>query len=483
MNLGISATEFVSQAKAGTISVEEFVAKTLDRIKLVEEKVHAFITVDSQNALDKAKEIDKKIKSKDKVGICFGMTVSIKDNICTAGIKTTCASKMLENFVAPYDATVISRLKSEDAIIVGKVNLDEFAMGSTTEFSYFGPSRNPWNVDYVPGGSSGGSGVSVSAQECLASLGSDTGGSVRSPASFCSVVGLKPTYGLVSRYGLVSYANSIEQVGPMARTVEDVAFLLNIISGYDSHDNTSIKNEHLDYTQDITLGISGKKIGIITQMIGEGVDKEVASATNRAISKLEELGAECVPISLDAVEHSVAAYYTIASAEASSNLSRYDNLRYGFDFGTEGYEFKAFISKARSNFGPEVTRRMLLGAFVLSAGYYGKYYLKAQKVRAMIKAQLDEAFKKVDFLISPTMPILPFKFGEKIDDPLKMYLTDINTITANLSGIPAISVPFEISSSGLPIGIQLFANSFEEKKLLQAAYALQGTTNLPEVPL
>ena len=483
MNLGISATEFASQAKAGAISVEEFVAKTLDRIKLVEEKVHAFITVDSQNALAKAKEIDKKIKSKDKVGICFGMPVSIKDNICTAGMKTTCASKMLENFVAPYDATVVSRLKSEDAIIVGKVNLDEFAMGSTTEFSYFGTSRNPWNVDYVPGGSSGGSGVSVSALECLGSLGSDTGGSVRSPASFCSVVGLKPTYGLVSRYGLVSYANSIEQVGPMARTVEDVAFLLNIISGYDLHDNTTIKNDHVDYAKDISLGISGKKIGIITQMIGEGVDKEVVSATNRAISKLSELGAECIPVSLDAVEHSVAAYYTIASAEASSNLSRYDNLRYGFDFGTEGYEFKAFISKARSNFGPEVTRRMLLGAFVLSAGYYGRYYLKAQKVRAMIKAQLDEAFKKVDFLISPTMPILPFKVGEKIDDPLKMYLTDINTITANLSGIPAISVPFEISSSGLPIGIQLFANSFEEKKLLQAAFALQETTNLPEVPL
>ena len=483
MNLGISATEFVSQAKAGTISVEEFVAKTLDRIKLVEDKIHAFITVDSQNALAKAKEIDKKIKSKDKLGSCFGMPISIKDNICTAGLKTTCASKMLENFISPYDATVVARLKSEDAIIVGKVNLDEFAMGSTTEFSYFGASRNPWNTDYVPGGSSGGSGVSVSAQECLASLGSDTGGSVRSPASFCSVVGMKPTYGLISRYGLVSFANSIEQVGPMARTVEDVAFLLNIISGYDIHDNTTVKNEHVDYTKDISSGISGKKIGIITQMIGEGVDKEIVSATNNAIAKLQGLGAECIPISLDGVEHSVAAYYTIATAEASSNLSRYDNLRYGFDFGTEGYEFKAFISKARSNFGPEVTRRMLLGAFVLSAGYYGKYYLKAQKVRAMIKSQLDEAFKKVDFLLSPTMPILPFKFGEKIDDPLKMYLTDINTIMANLSGIPAISVPFAISNSGLPIGIQLFTKSFEEKKLLQAAYALQETTNLPEVPL
>jgi aspartyl-tRNA(Asn)/glutamyl-tRNA(Gln) amidotransferase subunit A len=483
MNLGISATEFVSQAKDGIISVEEFVAKTLDMIEKVEPKVHALISIDPTNALAKAKEIDKKICAKEKTGILFGMPMSIKDNICTAGLKTTCASKVLENFVSPYDATVTSRLKSQDAIIIGKANLDEFAMGSTTEFSYFGPSKNPWNTDYVPGGSSGGSGVSVSAKECIASLGSDTGGSVRSPASFCSIVGLKPTYGLISRYGLVSYSNSIEQVGPMARTVEDVALVLNVISGHDPHDDTTVNNPCVDYLQDIKSGISGKKIGIISQMVGEGVDKEVESATKRAVSKLEGLGAQCVPISLDAIEHSVAAYYTIASAEASSNLARYDNLRYGFDFGTEGYEFKAYVAKVRSNFGPEVTRRMLLGAFVLSAGYYGKYYLKAQKVRAMIKSQLDQAFKQADFLISPTMPILPFKIGEKIDDPLKMYLTDINTITANLSGIPAISVPFEISSAGLPIGMQLFTNSFEEKKLLQAAYALQQTVTLPEVPL
>ena len=483
MNLGISATEFVSQARDGTISVEEFVAKTLDRISKVESKVHAFISVDNAGALAKAKEIDKKIQAKEKTGILFGMPMAIKDNICTAGLKTTCASKILENFVSPYDATVISRLKSQDVIIIGKANLDEFAMGSTTEHSYFGPSKNPWNTDYVPGGSSGGSGVAVSAKECLASLGSDTGGSVRSPASFCSIVGLKPTYGLISRYGLVSYSNSIEQIGPMARTVEDIGLILNMISGHDQHDDTTANNPHVDYLQDIKAGISGKKIGIISQMIGEGVDKQVESATKRAISKLESLGAQCIPISLDAIQHSVAAYYTIASAEASSNLARYDNLRYGFDFGTEGYEFKAYVAKVRSNFGAEVTRRMLLGAFVLSAGYYGKYYLKAQKVRAMIKSQLDKAFKQVDFLVSPTMPIMPFKIGEKIDDPLKMYLTDINTITANLSGIPAISVPFEISSEGLPIGIQLFANSFEEKKLLQAAYALQQTVTLPEVPL
>jgi len=481
MSLGISATQYLQQVRNGSTSVEEYVAKTLERIVKVEKKVHAFISV-NENALTQAKQIDKKLKVKEKVGSCLGMPVSIKDNICTKGMKTTCASKMLEDFVAPYDATVVSRLKSQDAIIIGKANLDEFAMGSTTEFSYFGSTGNPWNTDYVPGGSSGGSGASVSALECLASLGSDTGGSVRSPASFCSVVGLKPTYGLVSRYGLVSFANSIEQIGPLARTVEDVAFILNIISGHDPHDNTTLDNGKPDYAKDLDAGISGKKIGIISEMIGDGIDKDVAAATNRAVSKLQRLGAECIPISIDSAVHSVAAYYTIASAEASSNLARYDNIRYGYNFDLEGYEFNAYISKARGNFGPEVTRRMLLGAFVLSAGYYGKYYLKAQKVRSLIKSQLDEAFKKVDLLVAPTMPILPFKIGEKIDDPLTLYLLDINTIIANLAGIPAISIPYELAH-GLPIGIQFFANRMQEKLLLQAAYALHKTTNLPEVPL
>ena len=483
MSLDISATEYMSLIREGGISVEEFVSKTLDRIHLVESKVHAYITIDEQNALNKARSIDKKIRAKEKTGSFLGMPISIKDNICTSGLKTTCASKMLENFIAPYNATVVSRLLQEDAIIVGKVNLDEFAMGSTTEFSYFGPSKNPWNPEYVPGGSSGGSGVSVSALECMLSLGSDTGGSVRSPASFCSVVGLKPTYGLVSRYGLVSYANSIEQIGPVARRVEDIGLVMNVIAGHDPHDDTTVKKNKIDYVDGLDAGIKGKKIGLVQQMIGEGVEKEVSSATNSAISKFQDLGAECIPISLDAVEHSVAAYYTIAAAEASSNLSRYDNLRYGFDFGSEGFEFKAYVSKVRSNFGPEVTRRMLLGAFVLSAGYYGKYYLKAQKVRATMKSQIDDAFKKVDFLLSPTMPITPFKIGEKIDDPLTLYLLDINTITANLTGIPAISVPFTMSSSGLPIGVQLLANSFEEKNLLQAAYSLQQETHLPRVPI
>lgn len=481
MSLGISVTQYLQQIKDGSTSVEEYVAKTLERIEKVEKKVHAFISV-NENALTQAKQIDKKLKAKEKIGSCLGMPISIKDNICTKGMKTTCASKLLEDFVAPYDATVVSKLKSQDAIIIGKANLDEFAMGSTTEFSYFGPTKNPWNTDYVPGGSSGGSGVSVSALECLASLGSDTGGSVRSPASFCSVVGLKPTYGLVSRYGLVSYANSIEQIGPLARTVEDTAFILNIISGRDLHDNTTLDNGKPNYTKDLDAGISGKKIGIISEMIGDGVDKDVVAATNRAVSKLQRLGAECIPVSIDSAMHSVAAYYTIASAEASSNLARYDNIRYGFNFDLEGYEFNAYISKARGSFGPEVTRRMLLGAFVLSSGYYGKYYLKAQKVRSLIKSQLDEAFKKVDLLVAPTMPILPFKIGEKIDDPLTLYLLDINTIIANLAGIPAISVPYELAH-GLPIGIQFFANTMQEKLLLQAAYALHKTTNLPEVPI
>ncbi|MEO9278069.1 MAG: Asp-tRNA(Asn)/Glu-tRNA(Gln) amidotransferase subunit GatA [Nitrososphaera sp.] len=483
MNLGISATEFIAQVKAGTISVEEFLAQTFERIKKIEPQIHAFITLNENVAMVQAKDIDKKIKAKEKVGAFFGMPISVKDNICVEGLRTTCASKMLDNFVSPYDATVITKLKSEDSIIVGKVNLDEFAMGSTTEFSYFGPTRNPWNTEYVPGGSSGGSGASVSSMECIISLGSDTGGSVRSPASFCSVVGLKPTYGLVSRYGLISYSNSMEQIGPIARRVEDIALVLDIISGEDPRDNTTVSNKTVGYAKDLNAGVSGKKIGIIKQMTGEGLDKEVSSATNKAISKLQSLDAQCIEISLDAVEHSVEAYYTIASAEASSNLARYDNIRYGFDYSNEGFEFKAYISKVRSNFGPEVTRRMLLGAFVLSAGYYGKYYLKAQKVRTMIKSQIDDAFKKVDLLICPTMPILPFKIGEKVDDPLKLYLSDINTITANLSGIPAISVPFEISNSGLPIGIQLLANSFEEKKLLQGAYALQESTKLQEVPI
>lgn len=481
MSLKISALDFVQGVKNGNISAEDFVAKTIERIENVDEKLHAFLSV-NKDAVNQAREIDKKVKSGDKVGSCFGMPISIKDNICIKGSKTTCASKMLEDFVAPYDATVISKLKEEDAIFVGKANLDEFAMGLTTEFSAYGPSKNPWNTEYVPGGSSGGSAVSVSAFECVTSLGSDTGGSVRNPASFCSVVGYKPTYGLISRYGLISYANSIEQIGPLTRTVKDAAFMLNIISGLDQNDNTTVDNKNEDYLQEIESGIEGKKIGIIKEMMGDGIDPAVVSATKNAISKLESLGATCEEISIDMVKYSVAAYYTITATEAGSNLARYDNLRYGYDFSVEGYEFNSYISKARTKLGPEVTRRMILGGYVPSAGHAGKYFLKALKVKSKLTREIDDAFKKFDFLIAPTVPIMPFKIGEKIDDPIALFLVDLNTVTANLTGKPAISVPFEISN-GLPIGIQILADSMNDKSLLQAAYALEQTVSLPEVPI
>jgi aspartyl-tRNA(Asn)/glutamyl-tRNA(Gln) amidotransferase subunit A len=481
MNLKISALDYVQEVKTGNISAEDFVASTIERIQKVDDKLHAFLSV-NEKSIEQAREIDKKIKSGEKVGDCFGMPISIKDNMCIKDSKTTCASKMLEDFIAPYDATVISKLKQQDAIFVGKVNMDEFAMGLTTEFSAYGPSKNPWNTDCVPGGSSGGSAVSVSAFECVASLGSDTGGSVRNPASFCSTVGYKPTYGLISRYGLISYANSIEQIGPLTRTVKDTAFILNMITGLDSNDNTTIDNKNEDYLSGIESGIEGKKIGIIKEMIGEGIDPAVLSATKDAISKLESLGATCEEISLDMVKYSVAAYYTITATEAGSNLARYDNLRYGYDFPLEGYEFNSYISKARRNFGPEVIRRMIIGGFVPSAGHAGKYFLKALKVKSKLTREINEAFKKFDLLVAPTVPILPFKLGEKIDDPVSLFLVDINTVTANLTGKPSISVPFA-NSNGLPIGIQLMADSLNDKLLLQAGHALEKTVSLPEVPI
>jgi aspartyl-tRNA(Asn)/glutamyl-tRNA(Gln) amidotransferase subunit A len=482
LKLGISTVEYVNGIRNGDFTVEEFVGKTMDQISRCDGNLHAFLSI-NEKALDEARNTDKKIKSGERVGAFYGMPISIKDNICIKGIRTTCASKMLENYISPYDATVIVKLREQDSIFVGKTNLDEFAMGVTTEYSAFGPSKNPWNPEYVPGGSSGGSGVSVAALECVASLGSDTGGSVRNPASFCSIVGLKPTYGLISRYGLISYANSIEQIGPMGRRVEDVAFVLNHIAGKDPYDNTTVERNTKDYLEDIDAGIKGKKIGIIDEMcVSDGLDKNVENVFWKAVSEFEKLGATTGRVSLDAVKYSIAAYYVLTASEAGSNLARYDNLRYGFDFDLEGYEFKSYISKARKNFGPEVTRRMILGGFVPSAGFAGKYLLKALKVKSKIKKQINQAFAEFDFLISPTVPILPFKFGEKTDDPLAMYLADINTVTANLSGVPAISVPFAIHQN-LPIGIQIHANALQEKQLLQAAYALQSTTNLPEIHL
>jgi len=480
LSLAISAIKYVNEIKNGNLTAEEFISKTFERIKKIDDNLHAFLSL-NDNAIEQARQIDKRVKAKENVGVCLGMPISIKDNICVKGTKTTCGSKVLEDFVAPYDATVITKLKAEDAIIIGKTNLDEFAMGLTTEFSAYGPSKNPWNSEYVPGGSSGGSAVAVSAQECVAALGSDTGGSVRNPASFCSIVGFKPTYGLISRYGLISYSNSIEQIGPMTRTVEDNAFLLNIIAGLDPNDNTTVDNKNVDYLSDIDAGVEGKKIGIISEMT-KGIDNDVSSATKNAVSQFEKLGATIDEISLEMVEYSVASYYTITATEAGSNLARYDNLRYGFDFDLEGYEFNSYITKARKNFGPEVTRRMILGGFVPSAGHAGKYFLKALKVKNKLTAEINEVFKKVDLLIAPTVPILPFKLGEKVDDPVALFLVDINTVTANLTGKPSISVPFQITN-GLPIGIQILGKPMEDKLVLQAAHALEKTTDLPEVPI
>jgi len=482
LNLGISALNYVNAIKNNEFTVEEFIFESLDHIKQVDEKLHAFLRI-NDSAIKNAKEIDAKIKSNQNVGKCYGMPISIKDNICIEGSKTTCASKVLENFISPYTSTVISKLHSEDAIIIGKTNMDEFAMGLSTEFSAYGPSKNPWNNDFVPGGSSGGSGVSVAANECIASLGSDTGGSIRNPASFCSVVGLKPTYGLVSRYGLVSYSNSIEQIGPMTKTVEDSAFLLNIISGIDPNDNTTLDNKNQDYLSDIDAGIAGKKIGIVTEMTNaDGISANVLDATNDSIKTFEKLGANCEHVSLQMVPYTVAAYYTITSTEAGSNLARYDNVRYGYELDSSGFEFNSYISQARSKLGPEVIRRMILGGFVPSAGHAGKYFSKALKVKSKLTAEIKHVFDKFDFLISPTVPIPPFKFGEKINDPVSFMMIDFNTVTANLTGIPAISVPYKITN-GLPIGIQIMANHLEEHSLLQAAHALENTVDLSEVSI
>jgi len=482
LNLGISALNYVNAIKNNEFTVEEFIFESLEHINHVDEKLHAFLRI-NDSAIKNAKEIDAKIKSNQNVGKCYGMPISIKDNICIEGSKTTCASKVLENFISPYTSTVISKLHSEDAIIIGKTNMDEFAMGLSTEFSANGPSKNPWNNDFVPGGSSGGSGVSVAANECIASLGSDTGGSIRNPASFCSVVGLKPTYGLVSRYGLISYANSMDQIGPLTKTVKDSAFLLNIISGIDPNDNTTRDKKNQDYLKDIDVGIEGKKIGIISEMTSsEVLSDEVLNSTKDAIKTFDSIGANCENVELPMVPYAVAAYYTITSTEAGSNLARYDNIRYGYDFDSEGFEFNSYISQARNKLGPEVKRRMILGGFVPSAGHAGKYFLKALKVKSKLITEINNVFKKFDYLISPTVPIQPFKFGEKINDPVSFMLVDFNTVTANLTGIPAISVPFKIED-GLPIGIQIMANHMDEHSLLQAAYALEKTVSLPEVEI
>ncbi len=458
-------------------SAEEYISKIFERIDKVEPKINAFVSFNKEEGLNRARRLDKKIKEGEQSGPLAGVAFSIKDNICTKGMKTTCASKMLESYIPAYDATVIKRLITADAIIIGKANLDEFAMGSTTEFSRHGPTRNPWDMSRVSGGSSGGSAASVAALECTASLGSDTGGSVRCPASFCSVVGLKPTYGLVSRFGLVSYANSLEQIGPVGRTVSDVVSILNVIAGSDENDHTTTKDRTPTYSLKERKGL---RVGLVREFI-EGADSGVSKMIYKAADTLEKQDCSCEEVSLPSVQYALASYYTIATAEASSNLARYDNIRYGFDMNPEGYEWNSYFASARSHFGEEAKRRIIVGSYVLSSGYYGKYYMKAHQARALLKHEMETLFQRYDVLIGPTMPVLPFKIGERIDDPLKLYLVDIDTVVANLTGMPAISVPAGFAD-GLPVGLQIIADQFAEQTLLDVAYSFEQAAKVQRTP-
>jgi aspartyl-tRNA(Asn)/glutamyl-tRNA(Gln) amidotransferase subunit A len=477
---GLTAEQVVEGVKNRYFSAVEYISQILERIEKIESQINAFTIVDANGALKKALSIDKKIRDGEdekKIGSLAGVAVGVKDNICTKGLKTTCASKILEDYVSPYDATVVKKLKESGAIIVGKLNLDEFAMGSTTEFSKYGATHNPWDINYVAGGSSGGSAASVAALECTVSIGSDTGGSVRCPASFCSVVGLKPTYGRVSRFGLISYANSLEQIGPMGKTVADTMMVMNSIAGMDDNDQTTLNDGVPKYTPQSKRNI---RIGLVKELV-EGIEPEVSKCIYSAMDVFSKSDCKCEETSMKSVEFALASYYTIAMAEASSNLARYDNIRYGFESNPDSYEWNAYFAKIRSNFGEEVKRRIITGTYVLSSKYYGKYYLKAQKVRTMLKQELSALYKIYDILIAPTMPVLPFKFGEKIDDPLKMYMIDIDTVVANLTGIPAISVPAGFSK-GLPIGLQIMADELQEQTLFEAASLFESTANVQRSP-
>ena len=451
------------------ILAEDYINLLYERINKIDLKINSFISKNYDVAIQRAKKIDNKIKNKEKTGNMLGIPIAIKDNISVKGLKNTCASKILQGYESPYDATVIDRLKDQDAIIIGKLNMDEFGMGTTSEFSFYGEVHNPWNIDYVAGGSSGGSAAVVSSLQVPISLGSDTGGSIRCPSSFCSVIGMKPTYGTVSRFGLVSYSNSLEQIGPIAKTVTDIVLTLNAICGNDPNDNTTL-NKQFEYKVNKIDEILSKNynVGVLNNLIHNS-EEQVAKTIYGKIDMLKENGFNIKDTSINYSDFALAAYYIIATAEASSNLSRFDNIRYGFDFDPEGYEWNSYSSHIRSNFGDEVKRRILVGSFVLSAGYYGKYYLKAQKIRNIIKSEFNRLFKFFDVLVLPTMPILPFKIGERGSAPLELYNLDIYTILANLAGIPAISIPAGFSKEGLPIGLQILSNEFNEQILLDIA--------------
>ena len=474
--LSMTALELGRKIKAKEITVKEAVEACLKQIDKVEDKVNSFVTIDREKAFNRAEEVQRGIEDGTYTGPLAGVPVAIKDNMCTKGMLTTCSSRILENFNPTYTAEAVLNLEKAGAVIIGKTNMDEFAMGSTTETSYYGETKNPWNLEHVPGGSSGGSCAAVAAMEVPYAQGSDTGGSIRQPSSYCGVVGIKPTYGTVSRYGLIAYGSSLDQIGPIARDVSDCAAILETIASHDVKDSTSMERTDTDFTSVLVNDVKGMRIGIPQDYFGEGLDPEVAEPILEAAKVLEEAGASVERFDLGLVKYAIPAYYVIASAEASSNLARFDGVKYGYR--TADYEeLHGMYKKTRSEgFGPEVKRRIMLGSFVLSSGYYDAYYLKALKTKALIKKAFDQAFTKYDMILAPAAPTTAPKLGSSLSDPLKMYLGDIYTISVNLAGLPGISIPVGRDSKGLPVGMQLIGDCFQEKKLFRAAYTYECLT-------
>jgi len=470
----------ITQAKHQLLEKKYSAVELLDavykRIDAVDNQVQAYVHLTRDIARQQAEAADKKLAAGEDAPL-LGIPIALKDLICMKDTLTTCASRILENFVSPYDATVVQRLKAAGAVLIGKTNMDEFAMGSSNENSYFKTTKNPWDLNRVPGGSSGGSGAAVSANECMGALGSDTGGSIRQPAAFCGITGLKPTYGRVSRFGLVAFASSFDQIGPMTKTAEDAAVLMNVIGGHDPMDSTSANVPLPDFTATLSNDVKGLKIGIPKEYFAKGLDADVERAVQEGIKTLKSMGMQTVEVSLPHTEYAVATYYILACAEASANLSRYDGVKYGYRSEHSDNLMDMYTNTREEGFGEEVKRRILLGTFVLSSGYYDAYYLKGQKARTLIKQDFEEAYKKCDLMVSPIAPVPAFKLGEKLDDPLQMYLSDIFTISANLAGIPAMSIPCGLSQDNLPIGLQLMGNYFDEATLLNVAHQYQQTTD------
>ena len=472
--MSLTAVELGKKIKSGEVRVVDAVNAAFDQIEAVEKDINSYVTVyKKEEVLEKAEHIQKLIDEGQLTGPLVGVPVAIKDNMCTRDKLTTCSSKILGNFYPTYSAEAVINLEKAGAVIIGKTNMDEFAMGSTTETSFYGPTKNPWNKEHVPGGSSGGSCAAVAAEECSYALGSDTGGSIRQPSSFCGVTGIKPTYGTVSRYGLIAYGSSLDQIGPVAKDVTDCATILETIASYDSKDSTSVKRDDYNFTEALVEDVKGLKIGIPKDYFGEGLEPEVKEAILKAVDVLKDKGAIVEEFDLSLVEYAIPAYYVIASAEASSNLSRFDGVKYGYR--TEEYNgLHNMYKKTRSEgFGEEVKRRIMLGSFVLSSGYYDAYYLKALRTKALIKKAFDEAFAKYDVIIGPAAPTTAPKLGDSLSDPIKMYLGDIYTISVNLAGLPGISVPCGQDSNGLPIGMQIIGDCFKEKNIIRAAYTFE----------